>query len=204
MNRLIHFYYERIACELNASNSINDNTLDCYHRCMSKYASSWYGHGGFEPDYRTVQIMSELCAAQNTRLVKHLAYDLVCYFNLARIAESYLCAPAITPMQINDLLKAILQTLSEFCLRDAVRESSRFELVLRPVYNQAEVLQCWSMLSDAAYSSVVIERFCAAADYSYAFASRGTDRGLLMMLLKAAGMLTHYFEVLLTKKKLSA
>lgn len=46
------------------------------------------------------------------------------------------------------------------------------------------------MLSDAAYSSVVIERFCAAADYSYAFASRGTDRGLLMMLLKAAGMLT--------------
>lgn len=155
---------------------------------MSKYSSSWYGQGAFEPDARTVHIMSELCHAHtNSRLVKHLAYELVAYFNLTHITESYFRAASITPMQINDLLRCVLHTLSEFCLRESVRESSRFECALRPVYSQAEVLQCWSMLSDDAYASVVLDRFCVSADYLYAFASRGTDRGLLMIVLKAAG-----------------
>lgn len=131
--------------------------------------------------------MCELCHAHNARLVKFLAFELVGYFNLAHITESYFRAASITPSQTNDLLKCILQMLSEFCLRESVRDSARFEMILKPVYNQAEVLQCWSMLSDTAYSSVVVDRFCAGADYLYAFASRGTDRGLLMIVLKSAG-----------------
>lgn len=91
-------------------------------------------------------------------------------------------------MQMNDLLKCILACLSEFCLRESVRESSKFEALLRPIYNQAEVLQCWSMLSDTSYSSVLTDRFSVYADHLYAFATRGTDRGMLMVLLKAAGI----------------
>lgn len=194
LNCLVHYYYERIACELNASTAVNDNTLDCYHRCWSKYSTSWFGNGYFEPDYQTVQIMCELCHAHNVRLVKFLAYELVGFFSLARITEAYLRAASITPSQTNDLLKCILQMLTEFCLRDPVRESPKFEMVLRPVYNQAEVLSCWSMLSDTAYASVLVDRFSTRADYLYAFASRGTDRGLLMVVLKSAGKFTFLID----------
>lgn len=186
LNKLIHFYYEKIACELNFSSIINDNTLDCYHKCLSRHSSSWFGNGLFEPDYQTVNAINELCYSKNTRLIKHIAFDLVCYFDLNRITDSYFRQVQITPVQINDLLKCLLQVLAEFCLRDAVRESNKFDSLLRPVYNQAEVLQCWSMLSDTSYSCVVLDRFCPDADYVYAFASRGTDRGLLMNLLKSA------------------
>lgn len=196
LNCLIHYYYERIACELNASTAVNDNTLDCYHRCWSKYSSSWLGHGSFDPDYQTVQIMCELCHAHNARLVKFLAYELVGYFNLAHITENYFRAASITPSQTNDLLKCILQMLCEFCLRESVRgDAAKFETILRPVYNQAEILQCWSMLSDTAYSSVVVDRFCTCADYLYAFASRGTDRGLIMVVLKSAGLYITNFSL---------
>jgi hypothetical protein len=186
LNKLFHFYYEQIACALSSTSSINDNTLDCYHRCMGKYSSSWFGIGQFEPDYRSINIMSELCWAPNTRLVKFLAYDLVSYLDLSRISESYFRKMEIMPMQINDLLKCWLQLLTEFCLRDNVRESAQFDTLLRPIYNQAEVLQCWSMLSDTSYSDVVMQRFCALADYRYAFASRGVDRGLLINILKSS------------------
>lgn len=186
LNKLIHFYYEQIACPLNQASSINDNTLDCYHTCMSKYTSSWFGNEMFEPDYRSINIMSELCTVPNGQLVKFIAFNLVCYFDLNRITENYFRKVEIKPIQINDLLKCILQLLADFCLRDSVRESSKFEDLLRPIYNQAEVLQCWSMLSDTSYASVVLERFLPTADYRYAFASRGTDRGLLMNLLKSS------------------
>lgn len=79
-----------------------------------------------------------------------------------------------------------LQLLTEFCLRNSIRESEKFQSQLRPIYHQAEVLQCWSMLSDVSFAEVVTGRFCALADYQYAFASRGTDRGLLINLLKSA------------------
>ena len=130
--------------------------------------------------------MSELCLAPNHRLVKYLAFDVVAYLDLNRISESFFRKSEIQPMQINDLLKCWLQLLTEFCLRDSVRESSKFDAMLRPVYNQAEVLQCWSMLSDTSYAEVVIQRFSACADYRYAFASRGLDRGLLINILKAS------------------
>ena len=145
LNKMLHFYYEQIACSLNTSSSINDNTLDCYHRCLNKYSSTWFGAGQFEPDYRSINIMSELCLAQNNRLVKHLAFDVVAHLDLNRISESFFRKSEIQPMQINDLLKCWLQLLTEFCLRDSIRESPLFDSMLRPVYNQAEVLQCWSM-----------------------------------------------------------
>jgi hypothetical protein len=200
LNKFFHFYYEQIACALNSSSSINDNTLECYHRCLSKYSSSWFGSGQFEPDYRSINIMSELCLAQNTHLVKHLAFDLVSYLDLNRISESYFRKAEIQPMQINDLLKCWLQLLTEFCLRDSIRESSKFDSMLRPVYNQAEVLQCWSMLSDTSYAEVVMQRFTVCADYRYAFASRGLDRGLLINILKASA---EFFSIASYRSSLS-
>ena len=46
------------------------------------------------------------------------------------------------------------------------------------------------MLSDTSYADVLMNRFCARADHHYAFASRGTDRGLLISLLKASAEFT--------------
>jgi hypothetical protein len=194
LNKMFHYYYEQIASTLNSISAINDNVLDCYHKCLSKYSSSWYGimqanNVGFqyEPDYQSINIMMELCLAPNSRLVRYLAFDIVSYLDFNLICESYFRKMEIMPMQINDLLKCWLQLLAEFCLRDSIRESNQFDGLLRPIYNQAEVLQCWSMLSDTSYSDVVLNRFCQIADYHYAFATRGTDRGLLMNLLKSAG-----------------
>jgi hypothetical protein len=188
LNKFFHFYYESIACSLNSSSIVNDNTLDCYNRCLSKYAPSWFGGGLFEPDYRSVNIMSELCTANNVKLVRMLAFDVVAHLDLGKICDSFFRRLEVTPMQINDMLKCWLQMLAEFCLREGVREASGslFDSLLRPIYNQAEVLQCWSMLSDTSYSDVIMQRFCIVADQRYAFASRGTDRGLLMSLLKSA------------------
>jgi len=111
---------------------------------------------------------------------------LVAYLDMGGIIESYFKKEEIKPIQINDLLKCWLHLLTEFCLRDSIRESPKFESMLRPIYSQAEILECWSMLSDESYSDVVINRFCQIADFRYAFASRGTDRGLLMNLLKSS------------------
>lgn len=121
--------------------------------------------------------MNEICWSANPRQIKFLAFDLVAYLDLAKISESFFRKQEIMPQQINDLLKCWLQLLTEFCLRDCVRESNQFDTLLKPVYNQAEFLQCWSMLSDTSYSEVVMNKFCASADYHYAFASRGTDKG---------------------------
>ncbi|CAF0782953.1 unnamed protein product [Brachionus calyciflorus] len=186
LNKLIHFYYEQIVCPLSFISQINDNTLDCYHECMSKFSTTWFGDSNFEPDYRSVNLMCEISSNPITRPLKFLAFNIVCYFDLNKITDSYFRQPEIKPIQINDLLRCFLQLLTEFCLRDSIRESDRFDTLLRPVYNQAEVLQCWSMLSDNSYSSIVMERFLPSADYRYVFASRGTDRGLLMILLKSA------------------
>ena len=183
---MLHFYYEQIACALNTSSSINDNTLDCYHKCLAKYSSAWFGAGHFEPDYRSIHIMGELCLTPNPRLLKYMAFELVAHLDLHRISESFFRQSDIKPMQINDLLKCWLQLLVEFCLRDSIRESPLFEATLRPVFNQAEVLPCWSMLSDASYAEVVTQRFAALADHTYALASRGLARGLCVNVLKAA------------------
>ena len=120
--------------------------------------------------------MNEICWSANTRQLKFLAFDIVAYLDLARITESYFRKLEIMPQQINDLLKCWLQLLTEFCLRDSIRESQQFDTLLRPVFNQAEVLQSWSMLSDTSYMDVVMNKFCPSADYHYVFASRGTDR----------------------------
>jgi hypothetical protein len=191
LNKFLHFYYEQIACSLNNStttiSSINENTLDCFHKCINKYSSKWFKGYSFEPDYRSINILSELCSSINTKLITFIAFDLVAYLDMPGIIESYFKKEEIKPIQINDLLKCWLQLLTEFCLRDSIRESSsQFDTMLRPIYSQAEQLECWSMLSDASYSDVVIQRFCQLADYRYAFASRGTDRGLLMNLLKSS------------------
>ena len=194
LNKFFHYYYEQIACSVNSVNAVNDNVLDCYHKCLGKYSSSWFGlmqanNFGFqyEPDYQSINIMMELCLAPNSRLIRYLAFDIISYLDFNLICESYFRKMEIMPIQINDLLKCWLQLLTEFCLRDSIRESTQFDGLLRPIYNQAEVLQCWSMLSDTSYSDVVLNRFCQVADYHYAFATRGTDRGLLMNLLKSAG-----------------
>jgi hypothetical protein len=194
LNKLFHYYYEQIACTLSSISAVNDNVLDCYHKCLSKYSSSWYGtmqsnNVGFqyEPDYQSINVMMELCFAPNNRLIKYLAFDIVSYLDFNLISENYFRKMEIMPIQINDLLKCWLQLLTEFCLRDNIRESNQFDDLLRPIYNQAEVLQCWSMLSDTSYKDVVLNRFCQFADYHYAFATRGTDRGLLMNLLKSSG-----------------
>jgi len=46
LNKFLHFYYEQIACSLNNStttiSSINENTLDCFHKCINKYSSKWF------------------------------------------------------------------------------------------------------------------------------------------------------------------
>ncbi len=146
----------------------------------------WFADGRFEPDYRSINIMNELCWTNNLRLIKFLAFDVVAYLDLNKISENYFCKQEIMPQQINDLLKCWLQLLTEFCLRDAVRDSPQFERLLRPIYNQAEILQCWSMLSDTSYADVVLNKFVTIADHHYAFASRGTDKGLLLNLLKAS------------------
>lgn len=130
--------------------------------------------------------MNEICWSANARQLKFLAFDIVSYLDLPRISESYFRRQEVLPQQINDFLKCWLQLLTEFCMRDSIRESKQFDTRLRPVFNQAEILQSWSMLSDTSYSDVIMNRFCPAADYHYAFASRGTDRGLLMNLLKSS------------------
>ena len=186
LNRLIHFYYEQIVCPLSPVSHINTNSLECYHTCMAKYAGAWFSQGSFEPDCRTVNLMSEMASSPAIEPLKHLAFSLVCFFDLSKITDSYFRQPEIKPIQINDLLRCLLQLLTEFCLRDAIRESDNFDAQLRPVYNQAEVLQCWSMLSDNSYSDIVLDRFLPSADYRYAFASRGLEKGLLMMVLKSA------------------
>jgi len=189
LNKFLHFYYEQIACALNINSVsspslINENTLDCFHKCINKYSSRWYS--GFEPDYRSINILGELCSSSNDKLITFIAFDLVAYLDMGGIIESYFKKEEIKPIQINDLLKCWLHLLTEFCLRDSIRESPKFESMLRPIYSQAEILECWSMLSDESYSDVVINRFCQIADFRYAFASRGTDRGLLMNLLKSS------------------
>ncbi|RNA18051.1 ectopic P granules 5 -like protein [Brachionus plicatilis] len=186
LNRLVHFYYEQIVCPLSPVSHINTNSLECYHTCMAKYSSTWFGAGSFEPDCRTVNLMAEISSNQAPEPLKYLAFNLVCFFDLSKITDSYFRQPEIKPIQINDLLKCILQLLAEFCLRDSIRESDSFDALLRPVYNQAEVLQYWSMLSDNSYSNIVLDRFLPLADYRYAFASRGVEKGLLMMVLKSA------------------
>ncbi len=155
---------------------------------MTKYTNNWYSSGLYEPDYRSIHILNELCANSNTntRALKFIAFNLVNYLDLAKLTDAYIRNPNVTPIQMNDLLMCILNLLTEFCLRDQIRESSVFERTLRPVYNQAEVLPHWSMLSDNSYASVVLDKFCAHADYRYALASRGTERGLLINLLKSA------------------
>jgi hypothetical protein len=186
LNKFLLFYYETLACSLTSASSINDNTLECYHQCISKYSTTWFGNGSFEPDYRSINILSELCSSTNTNILKYLAYDLVALLDFNRITESYFRQNSILPVQINDLLKTCLQLLCEFCLRDSIRESNQFDAIMRPIYNQIEMLQCWSMLSDTNYSDVIMNRFCSGADYQYAFASRGTERGLLVNILKSA------------------
>ena len=146
----------------------------------------WFEDGRFEPDYRSINIMNELCWSDNPRLIKFLAFDVVAHLDLHKISESYFRKQEIMPQQINDLLKCWLQLLADFGLRDSIRESAQFSTLLRPVFNQAEILQCWSMLSDTAYADVVLNKFATLADHTYALSSRGTDKGLLLNLFKAS------------------
>ncbi len=193
LNKFLQFYYEEIVCSSsmnpNQSSAIVDNTLDCYHKCLTKYTHNWYLNGMYEPDYRSIHILSEMSSSGanlNFRILKFLAYNLVIYLDFTRLTETYIRNVQISPSQMNDLLKCFLSLLSEFCLRDSIRESANFEKSLKPIYNQAEILPHWSMLSDESYASVLLEKFCPNADYKYAMATRGTERGLLINVLKSA------------------
>ena len=57
LNRFMHFYYETIICstQLINSSTVNDNTLDCYHKCLIKFSTGWYSNGLYEPDYRSIR-----------------------------------------------------------------------------------------------------------------------------------------------------
>lgn len=213
-NKFLHFYYEEIVCSssLASQSSINDNTLginlcqtcsyliltifnnlDCYHKCLGKYFPNWYSSGNgvhVELDFRSISLLNEICLlpTSNVRVLKFLAFNLITYLDLSHLTDSYIHNVNVTPAQVNDLLKCLLNLLTEFCLRDQIRDSTQFDKLLRPVYNQAEALPHWSLLSDTSYSEVVIDRFCqnAQVDYRFVLASRGTERGLLINLLKSA------------------
>jgi hypothetical protein len=109
LNKFLHFYYEQIACSLNNStttiSSINENTLDCFHKCINKYSSKWFKSYSFESDYRSINILSELCSSINTKPITFIAFDLVAYFDMPGIIESYFKKEEIKSIQINDLLK---------------------------------------------------------------------------------------------------
>jgi hypothetical protein len=59
---------------------------------------------------------------------------------MSHIIESYFKIEEINPIQINDLLKCWLHLLTEFCLRDSIRETTKFQTQLKPIYAQAETL----------------------------------------------------------------
>ena len=121
------------------SSSINDNTLDCYHKCLGAHTAAWFAASCFAPDHRSINILAAMCVSGSARQLKFLAFDLVAHLDLARISESYFRRAEVLPQQINDFLKCWLHLLTEFCMRDSIRESKQFDTRLRPVFNQAEV-----------------------------------------------------------------
>ena len=175
LNKLVHFYYERIACantdhtgSSSSSSSNTEHSLDAYHLLLSRRAGAWFDER-FEPDHQTVHALAELCSTPSScassKSLKFVAYELTARLHLGRICESYFRRVDVSPAHINDFLKCLLQLLAECCVRDSVRESSQFEPLLRPVYNQTEILACWSMLTDASYAQVVLDRFALHADH---------------------------------------
>lgn len=174
LNQKFNFYYDLV------TNS-NGKFIDNVNSLFSKH-DFWIE---FRPTYDTIQHFHSLVTSGKINVIKYLAFQVFSHLNLVDITASYYKINDLTGNQINNLLKYWLDIMTEFSLIDEIRDANKFEGLLRPVFIQAESLQ-WSLLSDESYSSVILNRFAFKADFNFVFETRGSNRGLLTNIFKAA------------------